>query len=82
MRKQYRYVEFANFRVELLLYHDGECIGAKRIWIDDLEAEIDRLEEQGYTLVYTKEEVEASRHIYEKRLEGAIFKNKEDVSHA
>lgn len=82
VRRQYRFVERMNYRAELLLYHNGELACVKHIWRDELDAEIDLLEEQGYTLGYTKDEVEAARHIYEKMLEGAIFKNKEDVSHA
>ena len=72
MKRQYRYYETKTFRYNIELYHDGKFIESYMVWFgDELDNEIARLEEQGYTYGFTEEEVEEALCQCEK-----IIKNK------
>lgn len=73
MNRQYRYYETTSFRYNIELYHDGKFIKVYKVWFgDELDNEIDRLEEQGYTYGFTEEEVEEARCRYERLLKNKI----------
>lgn len=73
MRKQYRYCNTATWKYEIDIYHDGKLVENRSVWIDELDDEVDKLEEQGYTYGYTKKEVEEAKQKYESILENLIF---------
>lgn len=73
MKKQYRYSdENLFYRAFLYIYHDGILVDTKRYWSDELYEEIKKLEQDGYTYGYTKEEVEEAKQQYENMLENVI----------
>ena len=57
MKKQYHILKSAGFRHFISIYHDGWRVNAYSVWEDDLEAEIDKLEADGYTLGYIEKEI-------------------------
>lgn len=74
MRKQYDLYEGASFRYWVVLYHDGVKVDAVKKWQgDELSAYLDKLESEGYTRGYTKDDVEEAYkkyiHIYNNRIE-------------
>ena len=72
MKKQYRLFETHSFKYDIELYHDGNLVEVLKVWAIELNDEINRLEEQGYTYGFTKEEVEKEKKHYEKMLENII----------
>jgi hypothetical protein len=74
MRKklQYRYEEYYPFQRIIKLYHDGELTEAYKVYADKLFDEIEKLEEQGYSRGYTKEEVAEAKERYEVMLKNVI----------
>lgn len=72
MKHQYRYYEVTSFKYNIELYHNGDFVEVRQVWIDELDDEIDKLEEQGYTYCYTKDEVEKIKKRYEKMLKNII----------
>lgn len=72
MKKQYRYGEGSSFKYIITLYHDGELVDIRELWLDELDDEIDKLEEQGYVHGYTREEVEKAKQTYERMLKNII----------
>ena len=73
MKKQYRYnIDNTGFKRYFYLYHDGELKKSYSIWEDEISDEIDKLEENGYTLGYTICEVEDAKLEYEKMLKNII----------
>ena len=72
MKLQYRYIDIGTFKRRIFLYHDGELVEKRDVWIDELEGETDKLEAQGYSYGYTKEEVEYARELYESKLSRII----------
>ena len=73
MKLQYRQIDIGGFKYKITLYHDGKVVDKRYVWIDDLEDEVDKLEAQGYTFGYTKEEVERARKLYEDKLNNIII---------
>lgn len=72
MLKQYRLTRERNFKQTLELYHDGELISSRPVWVDEREALIEELEAEGYTYGYTAIEIHRQKKIYEMMLESAI----------
>ena len=72
MKKQYRYYETTSFRYNIELYHDGKFIELRKVWLDELDNEIDNLKEQGYTYGYTKDKVEEAKKRYTEMLKNII----------
>ena len=72
MKKQYRYHEIASFKYAIKLYHDAKLINTREVWLSELYDEVDKLEEQGYTYGFTKDEVEKARLQYEAKLKNII----------
>lgn len=72
MKKQYRYYETISFKYDIELWHDGSFFNVYEVWLDELEDEICKLEDQGYTYGYTEYEVEKARQRYENMLKDII----------
>lgn len=72
MKKQYRNTDSLFYRCYLYIYHDGILVDTKRYWYDELYEEIEKLEQDGYTYGYTREEVEKAKQKYENMLENVI----------
>lgn len=67
MKKQY-HTSYAGFRrTRIDIYHDGIKIGNKTFWDDEADAQIEHLEKQGYTLGFTRDEIEKA----ERQLENS-----------
>lgn len=72
MKKQFKRQDWTFGKSIVYVYHDGELVDSKNLWNDECEAEIDKLEENGYTYGYTKDEVEAAKRRYERMLKNII----------
>ena len=59
MKKQY-HTSYTSFhrRRRIDVYHDGAKIASEIFWDEEADAQIARLEKQGYTLGYTRNEIE------------------------
>lgn len=55
------------------LYCDGWLVKSYKVWVDELEDEIDKIEKQGYVLGCTEYEVEMARKQYEDMLDNIIL---------
>lgn len=75
MKKQYRYYETTSFKYEIVSYHDGYIVNFNEVWLTELNDEIDKLEEQGYTYGFTQKEVDEAKERYERMLENIIVKS-------
>ena len=73
MKKQYDYYECRWPNYEIVLYHDGVKVGVERKGLLVLDEYLGLLENEGYTLGYTEEDVEKARkkweYIYKNRIE-------------
>lgn len=72
MLKQYRLTREHNFKQTLEVYHDGELLFSRPVWVDERETLIEELEAEGYTYGYTTIEIHRQKKIYEMMLESAI----------
>ncbi len=68
MKKQYRFERDISFKTRLCIYHDGELVDSKKLWVDEADKEADKLRLDGYVYGYTKEEVAKAKEEYEKML--------------
>ena len=75
MRKQYRYNDYTFGKKRLYIYHDGELVERKELWIDDILDEQERLESEGYKYGFLDGEVEEAKQRYEHMLENMIEVN-------
>lgn len=74
MRLQYRYFEYIGFRYIVRLYCDGWLVKSYKVWLDELDDEIDKIESEGYTYGYTEDELDKARAHYENVLDNVIRK--------
>lgn len=72
MKKQYRYVDIGRFKYRFYAYCDGELVDNYDVWLNELQEEIDKVEEQGYEYGYTAFEIQKAKEKYEHMLERAI----------
>lgn len=72
MKKQYRKEEVSFLRFILYVYHNGQLVWQEKMWLDKFEEAEEKLEAEGYTYCYTKEEVEEQRQRYEFMLNNQI----------
>lgn len=72
MLKQYRLTREHNFKQTLELYHDGELVSSRTLWVDEREETMEELEAEGYTYGYTAVEIHRQKKIYEMMLKDAI----------
>lgn len=75
MRLQYRFIEYIGFKYMIKLYCDGWLVKAYEVWADELDDEIEKVENKGYTYGYTEDELNEARVHYEKMLDNVIRKN-------
>lgn len=68
MRKQYVVSKGPTFKVWIATYHDGVLMRQDKVWIDDFDDFIVKLESEGYEKAYTKEEVQKAKEDYERKL--------------
>jgi hypothetical protein len=66
MRKQYVVKEGPTFRVWISTYHDGVPMQEDKIWLDDYDDFITKLESEGYERAYTKKEIQEAKEEYER----------------
>lgn len=71
MKLQYRYILKKN-SCYFYLFTNGELYDSYRVWADEASDNIDRLEAAGYTLGYTKKDVENQKKKYENMLDNII----------
>lgn len=74
MKKQYCYYETTSFLYNIELYHDGVYDCTRKVWLDELDTELDFLESEGYTRGFTESEVDEAKRTYEIRLKNMICK--------
>ena len=72
MRMQYKVCAATSFKYYIFVYHDGEYVGSYEVWLDKLDEEVNKLENQGYMRGFSKKEVEKERKRYEMMLENII----------
>ena len=68
MRKQYTVRRASSFQKWITTYHDGVKNRIDKVWVDDYAAYTYNLEEDGYELAYTREEVQKAKEEYERML--------------
>ena len=59
------------------LYCDGWVVKTYKVWLDELDDEIDKLEGQGYVYGYTEQEVNEVKEQYETMLDNIIIRKEE-----
>ncbi len=74
MKLQYRYIDAGGFRYIIRLYCDGWLVKSYKIWLDELDNEIEKIENQGYTYGYTEDELDRARAHYKNVLDNVIKK--------
>ena len=74
MKLQYRYFEHVGFKYIIRLYCDGWLVKSYKVYLDELDDEIDKIEKQGYTYGYTEDELDKARAYYENVLDNVIRK--------
>lgn len=72
MKKQYRFVEFVGFQWMIQLYHNGEYVESRKLYVDEVDDAEETLLAEGYTYGYTEEEVAEAKEKYEKMLSNII----------
>lgn len=72
MKKQYRYKDYSVWQRVLYIYHDGELVKKKVMLEDELYAELEKLEADGYTMGYTLKDVATARKVYKKMSDNLI----------
>ena len=72
MRLQYRYCEYIGFQYIIHLYCDGWLVKSYKVWSTELDDEIEKIENEGYTYGYTEDELDEARAHYEKALDNII----------
>ena len=77
MKLQYNIEDYYSFRVLFKTYQDGKLINIYPVYEDEAEAEVNKLEEQGYTYGYTEKQVQRAKESYEYKLE-RIIKSDDD----
>lgn len=72
MKLQYRYYEHLGFKYMIQLYCDGQLVESYKVYSIDMNDEIEKLEEQGYSYGFTEEEVNKAKERYERMLNNII----------
>ncbi len=75
MKLQYRYYEHLGFKYMIQLYCDGQLVKSYKVYSIDMNDEIEKLEEQGYSYGFTEEEVSKAKERYERMLNNIIIEN-------
>lgn len=72
MKLQYRYIDVGGFQYIIRLYCDGWLVKSYKVYLDKLDDEIEKIENEGYTYGYTESELDEARARYEKVLDNVI----------
>ena len=73
VKKLYRIVNVSFGKYRVCLYHNGKLFLEKEMWrTEGLDDYIEEIEEQGYTLGFTKKEVEEARNKYKYYLANMV----------
>lgn len=72
MRLQYRYCEYIGFQYIIHLYCDGWLVKSYKVYSIELDDEIEKIENEGYTYGYTEDELDEARAHYERVLDNVI----------
>lgn len=72
MRLQYRYIDVGGFQYVIRLYCDGWLVKSYKVYLDELDNEIEKIESKGYTYGYTEDELDEARAHYERVLDNVI----------
>lgn len=72
MRLQYTFYESRTFKYHIELYQDGKLVDTIKVWQDELDDEIDRIERLGYRQGYTKQDIDRVKHQLDIMLEHYI----------
>lgn len=72
MKKQYRCTYYSWWQTCVHTYCNGALIETKKLPIDEVEKEVERLEANGFTYGYIQEEVEEAKKKYEEKLANII----------
>ena len=72
MRLQYRYIDVGGFQYIIRLYCDGWLVKSYKVYLDELDDEIEKIESEGYTYGFTESELDEARARYEKVLDNII----------
>lgn len=75
MKLQYRYYEHLGFKYMIQLYCDGQLVKSYKVYSIDMDDEIEKLEEQGYSYGFTEKEVNKAKEQYERMLNNIIIEN-------
>lgn len=73
MRLQYRYFEYGAFQSMIQLYCDGRLVELYKVYLDELDDEINKIEKQGYSYGFTASEVCDAKERYERMLNNIIY---------
>lgn len=72
MRLQYRYIDVGGFQYVIRLYCDGWLVKSYKVYLDELDNEIEKIESKGYTYGFTESELDEVRARYERVLDNVI----------
>lgn len=72
MRMQYKICAATSFKYYIFVYHDGEYVMSYEVWLDKLDEEVNKLENQGYVRGFSKKEIENAYRQYELMKENII----------
>ena len=72
MKRQYRTSDAGAFRTRIDIYHDGTKISTEIFWDDEADAQVEHLEEQGYTRGFTRAEVESAEKFFKNLQDNCI----------
>lgn len=76
MKKQYTVYENLFYRSTIRTYHDGKHIETYYKYNDEAEILIKKLEAEGYTFAFTKEEVDKIKEQYEYMIDKVLVEEK------
>ena len=72
MKLQYRYIDVGGFQYIIRLYCDGWLVKSYKVYSIELDDEIEKIENEGYTYGYTEDELNEARAYYERVLDNVI----------
>jgi hypothetical protein len=76
MKKQYTVHEGLFYRTTIRIYLDGKLVETFYKWKDEAEEFIKNLEVMGYTLAFTKEEIDKTKEQYEYMIDKVLVEEK------
>ena len=74
MKLQYTCSEHTTFQYIIRLWCDGWLVKSYKVYLDELNDEIDKIKSQGYVYGYSENELKSARERYEHILNNIIVK--------